>query len=143
MRVLITGSRDWQEDAAIHWALGWFDHLDDVTVVSGACPTGADAMVEAYAAERSWTVERHPADWKRYGRSAGHARNAAMVKLGADVCLAWIRNQSPGATGCALLARRAGIPTAVMARTPGHFTVNLYGWPPADVRSSVWPTIGS
>lgn len=125
MRLLVTGSRDWDDydtlvKALVSTVLQWHrDHpeLGDgpttwVTVVHGACPTGADRMADGFATEVAvWPVERHPARWGDFGRRAGFVRNDAMVAAGADVCLAFIKNNSRGATMTADLAEAAGIRT--------------------------------
>ena len=136
MRILVTGSRDWTNRELVASAIvslqsefaekgydseGRFvDWLTDGwTIVHGACPTGADAMADDFAVTSFMNVERHPADWKRWGKSAGFRRNAEMVQLGADVCLAFIRNKSRGATMTADLAAKAGIPLKVYRSTDG------------------------
>ena len=110
-RVLITGSRDWQDVVAVAAAMlqAHKGHGPRPTLVSGACPTGADAIAEGVAESLGWHVERHPADWKQYGKAAGPRRNAEMVALGADICLAFIRNGSKGASHTTRLAEDAGI----------------------------------
>ncbi|MGI5155786.1 SLOG family protein [Microbispora sp. CA-102843] len=114
-RVLITGSRTWTDEQAIRDALAVIAHLsgpENVVIVHGACPTGADALADRIAsAWTGMTIERHPAKWKEYGKSAGHRRNAEMVELGADICLAFIMDGSRGASHTAALAEQAGIPT--------------------------------
>lgn len=111
-RLLITGSRDWVD------ALAVMQHISNIaippwtwTLVSGACPTGADRMCEEFAEGLGMTIERHPADWKKHGKRAGFVRNAEMVNLGANVCLAFIRKGSKGASMTAKLAEDAGIET--------------------------------
>jgi hypothetical protein len=79
-----------------------------VTLVSGACPTGADFIAETVAKELGWTIERHPADWSK-GKSAGPRRNNEMAALGADACLAFHRNNSKGTTHMINAAGRNGI----------------------------------
>ena len=88
MRILVTGSRNWTNKDAIEKNL-FFEALhhpsnDQVTLVSGNCPTGADAMAERFARLSGWNVELHPADWNTHGKKAGFLRNAEMVALGAD-----------------------------------------------------------
>ncbi|WP_372344666.1 SLOG family protein [Streptomyces sp. KL116D] len=122
-RVLVTGSRDWQEIGVVRRALDEVlavrPHGQPLVVVHGNCPTGADIMAKAWALttftpactddfERV-TEEAHPAAWHVHGRKAGPIRNQHMVDLGADICLAFIRNGSRGASHCAARAEAAGI----------------------------------
>lgn len=120
MRILVTGSRDWDDRIWIatvlnhHMLERWRTHREPVIVVHGHCPTGADAMADGWAVANGMEVERHPAKWREHGiynPQAGLLRNREMVALGADICVAFIRNGSRGATHCADLAQEAGIPT--------------------------------
>ena len=124
-RILVTGARDWRDRAAVGRAL--LGVVDDTSLVRstvlvhGDCPTGADAIAARCAQDWAWMVEGHPADWTRHGKAAGFRRNAEMVALGADVCIAFIRpcvsprckgksaHDSHGTAHCAGLARAAGI----------------------------------
>lgn len=111
-RILITGSRTWENTDAILEAID--EHGGDyAVVVSGHCPLGVDAMAEDAARGLGMDLEIHPADWNTHGKRAGFLRNAEMVNLGADVCLAFIRDESKGATMTANLAQKAGIPTII------------------------------
>lgn len=114
-RVLITGSRTWDDEQTIRFALTMAEILppSNNILVSGHCPDGADFICEKVAGELGWQIERHPADWKTFGKRAGFVRNDAMVKLGANICLAFIRNNSKGATMTKDLAEKAGIETKV------------------------------
>jgi hypothetical protein len=116
MRILVTGSRDWDDLWILETAIQqeWWKRggtAFNVAIIHGDCPTGADKMADAVALKARFRVERHPALWAKHGRAAGPIRNREMVEAGADVCLAFIKNKSRGATGCADMAEKAGIPT--------------------------------
>jgi hypothetical protein len=117
MRVLVTGSRTWEAADVIRTALDIiakeaFAIGDELIVVHGACPTGADAIADKWVRDsQHWLIcaERHPANWRDDGHSAGFKRNERMVKAGADLVLAFIHHRSKGASHCANLAEREGI----------------------------------
>lgn len=109
MRVLVTGSRTWRHPAAV-WAALDSITTTPITVVHGDCRTGADRAAAMWCHAHGATDERHPAEWHRYGTAAGPIRNAKMVAAGADICLAFVRGGSRGASLTARLASEAGIP---------------------------------
>jgi hypothetical protein len=114
-RILITGSRTWTDIQAIWTALG--DTVQgipvdrEIVLVSGACPNGADKIAEDWGRSFGTTIERHPANWQLEGKRAGFIRNARMTNLGANICVAFIKDGSRGASHTATLAEQAGIPT--------------------------------
>ena len=111
-RVLITGSRDWDDTDEILWALRQAaEDLGGPFVLVHGGARGADSIAGEMQLLQGWPVEVHEADWSRWGKRAGYVRNAEMVRLGADLCLAFIKAQSRGATMCAQLAQSAGIET--------------------------------
>jgi hypothetical protein len=130
-RILVTGSRDWTDMELVHAALATAVYQNvPAVIVHGACPTGADAQASWWTRTHrviGLTEERHPArrhPTEDFGPwpGAGPRRNAHMVRLGADIALAFIgpctkpgcRKPRPhgshGATGCADMAEAAGIP---------------------------------
>jgi hypothetical protein len=112
-RILITGSRSWVDYDRLRAILDYHQQAFPAAILVHGAARGVDR-----AAARIWTgwglpTEAHPvtaAEWHA-SRGAGHARNAHMVQAGAALCLAFIRDGSPGATACAALAEKAGIPT--------------------------------
>lgn len=126
-RLLVTGSRSWPEEDAYwihrHLDAAFAQALDadrELVIVHGDCKSGphrggVDRYADDWCIEVSCLVERWPANWDELGKSAGFKRNADMVnsKPKIDLCAAFIRDNSAGATHCQMLARAAGIPTWV------------------------------
>lgn len=122
-RLLVTGSRDWI-DRDLIWGALW-DGLQEMaadTVLVHGDARGADRLAAETWSTWGMPVEAHPADWAQHGKRAGYVRNAEMVDAGADLCLAFILpctkpgcpkkrpHGTHGASGCADLADKAGIP---------------------------------
>ena len=90
--VVIAGCRDYEnyEEAKkyIDICLSDIRKENEIVIVSG-CARGADALGEKYAKENGFKVEKYPADWITYGRSAGPKRNEEMAKISDYVICFW------------------------------------------------------
>lgn len=122
VRILVTVSRSWSEWSTMRAALQrCHEEHPDAILVHGAAPKG-DADAAGIWRGLGGRVEPWPARWREHGddcrctdrkgtcRFAGFRRNLAMVESAPDLCLAFIRNKSKGATHCAQAAEDAGIP---------------------------------
>lgn len=57
-------------------------------LVSGCC-RGADQLGEAWANARGIPIKRFPADWAKYGASAGPRRNEQMADYASALVAFW------------------------------------------------------
>lgn len=119
MRVLVTGSRDWHHPAKVHYEIEeqWLNSRGDFVVIHGDA-RGVDRMAAQWVEVRhnrpGIRAEFYPAEWEKYGKAAGPIRNRRMVDEGKpDLCLAFIYNDSRGASGCVSYARSQGVPCRV------------------------------
>lgn len=87
------------------------------TVVIHGAARGADTLAARAAYQLGFDVRAYPADWERYGRSAGPRRNAIMLREGKpDAVLAFHADidKSRGTKHMVALARVAGLPVTIV-----------------------------
>lgn len=117
-RVIIAGSREFDNYPYLEYVLDHYfaEHVSDrsqVTIISGTA-RGADTMGERYALAHGIPLIRCPADWNRYGKSAGYRRNEEMAILSmSDNCqgvlLAFWNGKSRGTRHMIDLAYKHGV----------------------------------
>ena len=114
-RLLITGGRDFTDAAVIEGALMDIEQRPDVIIHGDAA--GADRVAGQVAAKLGLEVWKFPANWARYGRSAGPRRNYQMIQEGRPThVLAF-----PGGAGTANMvkqASKAGLPIRRITAEP-------------------------
>lgn len=119
MRIIICGSRNWQDRRVIEQKLSSLisKYGPDLTIIHGGA-RGADSIAGQTAQRAGLRVEKHPAQWNRYGRSAGPIRNHEMAKSGADLCVAFLQDSpeapSSGTKNMIEQARKFGIPVEII-----------------------------
>ena len=95
MKVIIAGSRGFSDFQLMYEKCEEvLANRDDVEIVSGTAK-GADKMGEHYASLKGFKVKQFPADWEKYGKSAGYKRNLEMAEY-SDVLIAFWDGSSRG-----------------------------------------------
>lgn len=113
LKIMVTGSRSWSDEVGLRTQLAFAARGRDVELLHGDCPTGADAIADAFArTQHRWTVTPFPPDRSK-GRQGRLERNQAMVDAGPDLVLAFIEPSSVGSWHAVTRAMVAGLPVSV------------------------------
>ena len=78
MNILISGSRTWSTPESLYNLFATFEDFPDVHIIQGGAG-GVDKYAQEAALHFGYRVTTVPAQWDKYGRSAGHRRNAQML----------------------------------------------------------------
>jgi hypothetical protein len=109
MKVLVCGGRDFNDEMAMSLALGEFHEKTlKITMIIHGGSKGADIYSGHWARHNHIHVAEVHALWDQLERSAGYKRNAAMLTLKPDYCIAF-----PGGKGTNMmidLCNKAGVP---------------------------------
>lgn len=112
MLVLVTGGSKYRRRDVVFSSLTDFHKEHRITfLVTGGCPTGVDKYAREWADENGVDGKDYPAEWDRFGLSAGPIRNSEMLtKHHYDACIVF-----PGGSGTADMRKKA-----LRARIPIH-----------------------
>lgn len=87
MKVIIAGTRSVDDYKLVVDTIQRSGY--DITEVVSGCATGVDRLGERWAIANNITVKEMPADWARFGKSAGPQRNKAMADYADAAIVIW------------------------------------------------------
>lgn len=115
-RLVVAGCRDYNDysvaSVEIEKHIKKCDANCSVIIVSG-CAEGADKLGERYATEHHLNIERYPAEWDKYGKSAGPIRNERMAEVADGVLVFW-DGKSRGTKNMIENAKKANKPYVII-----------------------------
>jgi len=117
MRLAIIGSRSFDNYdllSSILWDLLHVRRGDipqDIIISGGA--RGADSLAKKYAEEEKLEYIEYPAEWSKYGKSAGFIRNQLIVD-NCDMVLTFWDGESRGTADTIEKAKKAKKPTFII-----------------------------
>jgi|Laugrespbdmm15dd_1035085.scaffolds.fasta_scaffold00442_14 hypothetical protein len=107
-KIIIAGGRDFNNYQFFLnniWPL--LKGSNQIEIVSG-CANGADKIGEKFAESFGLPISRFPANWSKYGKSAGPIRNLEMAKY-ADELIAFWDGKSSGTKNMIDTATKLGL----------------------------------
>ncbi len=114
-RVVIAGCRDFHDYTEakkyIDFCISSIRKTYTIIILSGGC-RGADLLGERYAKENGMQIERFPAEWNKYGKSAGIIRNRQMA-ASCDYVICFWDGQSRGTKSMINLALEMNKPIKI------------------------------
>lgn len=91
-------------------------HRADVEIISGTA-RGADQLGEQFANKYGLKLTKFPADWDKYGKSAGYIRNEEMAKYATEngILFAFWDGKSKGTNHMINLAKKYSLTVIVIS----------------------------
>ena len=78
--VVVTGGRDYADQARVAWALDGLVTHYGISILHAGDAKGADTLALRWADAHGVPKKKHEADWDTHGRAAGPIRNRAMLR---------------------------------------------------------------
>lgn len=125
-RIIIAGSRSFNDYQLCYDTLSAFKHHKDIIIVSGKAP-GADHQGELVAKSLGWEVDPYPADWDKYGYAAGPIRNRVMAENATHLIAFW-NGESSGTKDMIKVAKQKKLLTKIIYYTGEQYerTKDMY-----------------
>lgn len=118
MKCLVVGSRNFNDYELMKENLdSILSTYEDICIVSGGAK-GADSLAERYAKEKGYKLKVFPADWDKYGKSAGYIRNEEMHRYISQFeerkCVAFWDGESKGTAHSFNLCKQYDNPLSIV-----------------------------
>lgn len=112
-KVIIAGGRDFNDYTLLKRKCDkLLQYHKDIQIISGKA-RGADTLGEKYAKDKCLPTILFPANWDKYGKSAGYIRNSEMADY-SDALIAFWDGKSKGTQHMIDLARTKGLNVRVI-----------------------------
>jgi len=111
--IIVAGTRTFNDYDLLEKTLDYLlKNKDSFTVICGEA-NGADKLGKRYAVSHSQSVRSFPAEWDKYGKSAGYKRNDQMAEV-ADAVVCFYDGTSKGTKHMIDIAKSKGIPLRIV-----------------------------